>query len=122
MVVDLREEEVSVREREGKGEGSAMRKFEGLSAIHDLLKKIMIGYAKNESILKLIGRWFEDVAQVIATAYFVIDNLKVNNQLSSSESRYSCSKVLDSTELLKFQPLLPSFSTLSFEQYTVSAF
>lgn len=99
-----------------------MRKFESLTAVHELLKKIIIGYAKNEQIFKLIGRWFEDISQLISTAYFVIENLKVNNQLSSLENRYSCSKTLDSTGLLKYQHSSLSSLIPSFEQYMDLAF
>jgi hypothetical protein len=63
----------------------------------------MIAYAKSEAILKVIGRWFEDISELISTSYVVIDNLKVNYQLSSMGNKYSYNKILDSIESLKFQ-------------------
>lgn len=77
----------------------------------------MIAYAKDEPILKMMGRWFEDVSQLISTAYFVIDNLKVKYELFSVGDKCFYNKILDMIELLKFHPWFLSFWILSFEPF-----
>jgi chromosome condensin MukBEF complex kleisin-like MukF subunit len=77
VVMDFRDEEVGLKEKENKGE-IQFKKFESLTSVHEILKKILIAYAKDESILRTVSKWFEDVNQIIMTSYLIIEYLQVN--------------------------------------------
>lgn len=51
------------------------RRFESLSGLQDLFRKMVVLYARSEPLLKVLGRWFEDVTQLLLTAYFVIRSM-----------------------------------------------
>ena len=46
-----------------------------MAGLHDLFRKMLILYARSEPLLKVVGRWFEDVSQLLLAAYFVVRSM-----------------------------------------------
>lgn len=45
--------------------------------LNSMLQKILVSYAKDESILKYLERWNQDVHTLIKCAYLAVNELRV---------------------------------------------
>ena len=84
VVVDLRDDEPTARERESKEEVIG-RRFETLSSLHELYRRIWTAYAKEEPVFKLLGKLYDDVFQLLQAVYLVVAHLQKGKEVLLQE-------------------------------------
>lgn len=84
VVIDLRDDEPNGKEKESKEEVIS-RRFETLPALHELYRRIWTAYTKEEAVFKMIGKLYDDVYQLLQTAYLVIEHLQKGKEVLLQE-------------------------------------
>lgn len=69
-IIDLREDEI----KDTKSENIRL-KFESLSSLQANFKRLIVAYGKDEDVLRVVSKWYEDVNELIFASYLCVKHL-----------------------------------------------